>query len=267
LDEARALLSAGGPVAASVAPSFAAKYGDALIRRLPSALRRLGFKFVCETAEGAKYVTDKSFEKPLSGITGSVCTACPAVVGYVEKYRPDYIGALIPVVSPMIAHGRLIKEKHPGCGVIFIGPCAAKKQEILRPENAGAVDVVLTFAELAEWFESENIQLENCTESSFDRFYAIGEARLFPIQGGMLKTGGIHSDGTQADVLHVSGAEDVMGLFADNADFEGMLIEPLFCKGGCVGGPCFGGADDAGPNLFNRREKVIRYALTAPNDT
>ncbi|MDR2735174.1 MAG: 4Fe-4S binding protein [Spirochaetota bacterium] len=256
LDEAKALLAGGGITAASIAPSFAARFPGALGSRLPSALRRLGFKFAAETAEGAKYVTDQSFAQPQ---TGSICTACPTVVHLMEKYHPEYLEALIPVVSPMIAHGRMLKEQYPGCAVIFIGPCAAKKQEIMRPENAGAVDIVLTFTELAEWLASENIQLENCSESSFDQSHEIGSARLFPILGGMLKTGGIQSDGTQINVLHISGAEDILGMFSENPDFDGKLIEPLFCKGGCINGPCFGREE----SQFARRENVIRYAEAA----
>jgi iron only hydrogenase large subunit-like protein len=262
LEEARSLLAGGGSVAASIAPSFATMFPGALSLRLPAALRRLGFRFVGETAEGAKYVADQSFIKPR---TGGVCTACPAVVNLVEKYHPKFLDALIPVVSPMIAHGRMIKDKFPGAAVIFIGPCTAKKQEILRPENKDAVDVVLTFTEFSGWLSSEEIHLENCSESSFDRLYEVGEARLFPIQGGMLKTGGIHSDGTQANVLHMSGAEEIMELFSDNQAFENKLIEPLFCKGGCIGGPCFRDEETsaASQSLFTRRENIILYAAQA----
>jgi len=261
LEEAKALLESGRIAAASIAPSFAAMFPGALSRRIPSALRQLGFKFVSETAEGAKYVTEQSFITPQKG---SICTACPAVVNLIEKYHSDYLDTLIPVVSPMIAHGRIIKEQHPDCAVIFIGPCAAKKQEVLRPENAGAIDVVITFTELLEWLSSQNIQLDNCSESSFDQFYETGDARLFPIQGGMLKTGSIQNDGTQANVIHLSGAEDILELFSGNIDLDGKLIEPLFCKGGCIGGPCYGSeGESADRNLFTRRESVIRYAETA----
>jgi len=262
LEEARALLDGDKIVAASIAPSFAARFPGALSHRIPSALRQLGFKYVCETAEGAKYVTEQSFTTPQKG---SICTACPAIVNLIEKYHSNYLEALIPVVSPMIAHGRMLKEQHKDCAVIFIGPCAAKKQEISRPENVGAIDVVLTFAELLQWLLSENIQLENCSESNFDQFNDIGDARLFPIMGGMLKTGNIQNDGTQANVLHLSGAEDVIDLFSDSPNLYGKLIEPLFCKGGCVGGPCFGSNEpvEYDHNLFARRENIIKYADAA----
>jgi len=263
LEDAKALLASDRPVAVSIAPSFAAMYPAVLCRRLPSALRKLGFRFVAETAEGAKYVTDKSFNTPQNA---SICTACPAVVGLVEKYYPRYIDALIQIVSPMVAHSRIIKERHPECAVIFIGPCAAKKQEIARPENSDSIDIALTFTELTEWFASENIELEQCSESAFDRFYEIGDARLFPIQGGMLKTGDIQCDGTQADVIHISGADDVIALFDDNLDLTGKIIEPLFCKGGCISGPAFGSKDTSEQNLYTRRQSVIHYATAKIDD-
>jgi len=47
------LLASGEPVACSVAPSFAAAFEPWQQRRLPSALRQLGFSYVGETAIGA----------------------------------------------------------------------------------------------------------------------------------------------------------------------------------------------------------------------
>ncbi|MDR1643865.1 MAG: 4Fe-4S binding protein [Clostridiales bacterium] len=253
--EAKEIFASGKTVVASVAPSFAAMYPGPLGRRLPSALRRLGFKLVSETAEGAKYSAVKSFGDNPSG----VCTACPAVVNFVEKHRPEFLDSLIPVVSPMIAHGRLLKSIFPGCQVIFIGPCAAKKQEIERPGNAGAIDLALTFQEIDEWLHSEGIYLDDCSESSFDNFFEIGDARLFPLQGGMLKTGNIPNSGTEEDIIHLSGPEDVISVFSGKNDLDGKVIEPLFCKGGCIGGPCF----PSNGELVARRRSVIAYAKEA----
>jgi iron only hydrogenase large subunit-like protein/uncharacterized Fe-S cluster-containing protein len=253
LDDVKALVESGRPLIASVAPSFAALYTGPLVSRLPSALRSLGFRYVSETAEGAKYITEKSLG---DDYLGSVCTACPVVVNYVEKYRPEFIHTLIPVTAPLIAHGRLLKSLHPDAAVIFIGPCAAKKQEIARPENLGAVDVALTFQELKIWLDQEGVNLEECSVSSFDSFFETGEARLFPIQGGMLKTAGILNDGLEADVSHMSGPLEVMGLFSGPSNLMGKKIEPLFCRDGCIGGPSF----VADSTLFERRASLISYA-------
>ena len=263
---ARSIFTEEKVVVASVAPSFPVLFPGVLTRLLPSALRQLGFKYVCETAEGAKHITDQSFAKPFKG---NICTACPAVVNYVEKYRPEHTDKLIPVVSPMVAHGRMLKEKFPDCAVVFIGPCAAKKDESQREENLDAIDYVITFAELLEWFSSEGLQLENCTESDFDKFFEVGEARLFPLHGGMLRTGGIYCDDTQLEVLHLSGSDEVIALFEDSSNIENKLIEPLFCKGGCINGPCF--ESEFNPihntNMFNRRDQIITYASEATKRT
>jgi iron only hydrogenase large subunit-like protein/uncharacterized Fe-S cluster-containing protein len=266
LEAARALVAGARPVIASVAPAFAARYPGPLAARLPSALRRLGFSMCAETAEGARYVTAKSIgpgapgdpaaSAPRAPGRGGVCTACPAVVNYVEKYRPEMLDELIPVVSPMVAHGRMLKAARPGSAVVFIGPCAAKKDELLRPENAGAVDLALTFAELAQWLAEERVAVEDCSESGFDQFADAGLARLFPVSGGMLKTGGLAADGLDGSVFPVTGADEVKNLFAGRPGEGVRTVEPLFCRGGCVMGPAFDG-----PGSFvERRAAVIAWA-------
>jgi uncharacterized Fe-S cluster-containing protein len=248
-------------VAASVAPSFAAVFDGWRATRLPAALRWLGFHYVSETAEGAKFVTEETLSHTEKA---SICTACPAVVNYIEKYRPEYLDMMIPVVSPMIAHAKLLKKRlGPDCAVVFIGPCAAKKQEAKRPENAGVVDVVLTFNELLQWFEEENIDLATCSESGFESFGELNSARLFPLQGGLLKTGHIECDGTNRSVIHLSGADDVMGLFnipAERWDYS--VVEPLFCAGGCINGP----AISTDKNIYLRKQDVIAYAERAAKE-
>ncbi|SHI09999.1 Iron only hydrogenase large subunit, C-terminal domain [Sporobacter termitidis DSM 10068] len=249
------LLESGRMVAASVAPSFAAIFDGPLAARLPSALKRLGFGYVSETAEGAQLVTEETMK---NRDKGAICTACPAVVNFIEKYRPEFVDMLIPVVSPMVAHGRLLKKRlGSDCTVVFIGPCAAKKREAQRPENAGAVDAVLTFTELRSWLADENIDLAACPESRFESFGTLDKARLFPLQGGLLKTGDVPCDGTNADVLHVSGAKDIIDLLDIPKDqWRFSLVEPLFCAGGCINGP--GISSDK--NVFLRKQDVIAYA-------
>ena len=248
------LLASGRKVAASVAPSFAAVFSGWRAARLPSALRRLGFSYVSETAEGALLVAEETVRH---ADKGSICTACPAVVNFIEKYRPEYIDMLIPVVSPMVAHGRMLKKRlGEDAAVVFIGPCAAKKLEAVRPENADAVDAVLTFTELSHWLEEENIELANCSESGFESYGDLSKARLFPLQGGLLKTSDVESDGTSPEVVHLSGAGNVINLLdIPPAKWNFKIIEPLFCENGCINGP--GIATEK--NIFLRKQDVISY--------
>jgi len=260
LEAVKMLIASGQKVAASIAPSFAALYSKPLTQRIPSLLRRMGFRYVSETAEGAEYITKKSFS---SDEKGCICTACPAVVKYTEKYCPELIGNLIPVVSPMVVHARMLKAEFPGCAVVFFGPCAAKKDEADRAENNGAVDFVLTFQELFLWMEEESISLDTCNVSGFDHVHAMNDARLFPIEGGMLKTGGIDSSPENTEIICISGAEEVITLFSDkNAVNAARRIEPLFCKGGCIGGPAF----PKEKSLFDRQKRIVSYWKDTQNN-
>jgi iron only hydrogenase large subunit-like protein len=259
LDEVKAILSSGSFCACSVAPSFAALLDPDRAFRLPSALRSLGFDYVSETAEGAEYVTEKSFA---AGTKGSLCTCCPVVVNYVEMYKPSFLGELVPVVSPMVAHGRLLKEARDDCAVVFVGPCAAKKDEARRPENLGAVDAVLTFGELFEWFEEAGINLENCIESGFDSVYPVKNARLFPLEGGMLKTGNLAIDPADASVMALTGPANVISYIESaNRETGGKRVESMFCPGGCADGPGFPSNDTP----HQRKTKLIAYNIRAGN--
>jgi iron only hydrogenase large subunit-like protein/uncharacterized Fe-S cluster-containing protein len=258
LEAVKKLLAGERPVVASVAPSFPAVFRCWRALRLPAALRLLGFAHVTETAEGADRITEASFKHAPAG---SICTACPAVVNYIELYRPDYVDLLIPVLSPMVAHGKMLKERYGSdCAVVFIGPCAAKKSEAKRPEHVGVVDEVLTFTELLTWLDEENIDLAACPESAFETGAYNSLARLFPLPGGMLKTGNIACDGTEDAVLHISGANEVMDIFSIPArEWWFRTVEPLFCRGGCINGPAF----PREKNIYQRRSAVIEYAAKA----
>lgn len=261
LDVVKDMLHEGYNVVASVAPSFAALFSGWKALRLPAALRMLGFSHVSETAEGAEQVSIRSVDNNSSA---SICTACPSVVNYIEKYHPEYIDMMIPVTSPMVMHGRMLKKRYGSdCKVVFIGPCVAKKQEALRPENRDAIDAVLTFEELENWFAEENIDLSTCPESGFESFGNLVNARLFPIQGGMLKTCHIDCDNTELSVLHVSGADNLIKLLDIPPQEWGYdIVEPLFCENGCINGPCFHSSDED-LNIFQLKNSVISYAKKA----
>lgn len=249
--------------AASIAPSFAALFNNWQRKRLASALRSLGFRYVGQTSQGAYQVAQATLAAVRKN-KGAACisTACPAVVNFVEKYRPELSSRLVPVVSPMIAHGRMLKQKlGKECRVIFIGPCVAKKSEVQRPEHAGIVDVALTFRELLEWFERKGVNLSGCEESGFDE-EPVENAQFFPLPGGLVRTAGLESDGLELDVLETSGPLEVKSLIDSVSGHKHyFLLEPLFCEGGCIAGPGMGGDT----NLFSRRKELIEYALETKN--
>lgn len=260
VDRAMRIIGAGGPVAATLAPSFAAYFPPDQRGKLPAALRALGFAHVAETAIGA-YAVGRGVRELVEAAPDAchICTACPAVVSYVEQYEPDLAPNLTPVVSPMVAHAREIKQRiGDSARVIFIGPCVAKKAEAELPEHSGLVDCVLTFAELEEWFNRADISIDAYEERPFDEQPG-GDARFFPLPGGLARTASLTTDLLGMDTLAVSGIEELrQGLDVARGARRPMLIEPLFCPQGCVNGPGM----PAPGNMYARRADLLDYART-----
>ena len=86
------------------------------IGQVRSALLRLGFADVRETSEGAALVTAEYARLLEEGtMENIITTCCPSVNDLIEKYYPQLTPWMAPVVSPMIAHGMMLK-KHLGTG-------------------------------------------------------------------------------------------------------------------------------------------------------
>ena len=182
LDKAKAIIRRGGPVYASIAPSFVANYPGATIASMRKALKELGFTDAQETAVGAEVIKtyyDKQIDEGKADVVISSC--CHSINLLIQKHFPACLEHLADVMSPMQAHCLDIKKRYPGAKTVFVGPCVAKKDE--ADYYKGIVDAVLTFEELSEWMKEEKIELENETDS--DEY---SRARFFPTTGGILKT-------------------------------------------------------------------------------
>lgn len=250
----KTLLARGEKVIASLAPSFVSCLPYANPLGVVSALRRLGFAFVQETSLGAEIVS-AAHRELLHARRPLISSACPATVSLVEKYHPEAIPFLAPLVSPAVAHGRYLKKRFPGAYVVFIGPCVAKKAEIEDPEVAGAVDVAITFQELAAWFREAGIDPDNCEQGSFDGPVP-SRARLFAADGGLLKTVNA-GELLSMECVAVSGIDNCQEMIRHFLDGTAppLLVELLACPGGCISGP---GA--AVPwDLYERRARLIKY--------
>ncbi|MDN5347413.1 MAG: hypothetical protein PWP65_977 [Clostridia bacterium] len=259
VDKVKAFL-AGGKAIACLAPSFVAEFHPAWPGQVVAALRKLGFYEVHEVAFGAHLVTQEYLtylREEADGRQGLISTPCPAVVSLVEKYFPRLLPQLIPVVSPMIALGRYLKtKKGPHVKTVFIGPCVAKKAEALEDGLAGAVDAVLTFAELKELLHVQGIDPETLGESPFNNdFPYLG--RLYPIGGGLLRSTGIAADILENRVLVVEGRDDCLEFLRaiNEGKMVPQLVDMLFCKG-CINGPMM--QNEYSP--FRRRRIVADFA-------
>lgn len=255
-----ALLAAGGPVYVSLAPSFAAEFAGVSPEQMTAALRRLGFAGVSETALGAEQVS-AALSRMLkdSGPRVMLSSACPVAVEYIRKYAPAAAPLLSPVMSPMLAHARLLRREFgDGIGVVFIGPCIAKKREADDcPELVGAA---LTFEDLREWFRERKIQPERLAPDAGGGFVprAAGRGGLYPVEGGMIA--GIDAAG--ASFMSFSGMKSITAALTGLDGFRGprpLFLELLACEGGCINGP-----KTSKPRaLAVKRQRIADYAGSA----
>lgn len=230
LEKVKVLIQSGDPVFVSLAPSFIANYDGIGINGMRSALKKLGFADAEETAIGATIVKTE-YESMLAAETRDVVisSCCHSVNLLVQKYFPDEIKNLADVLSPMQAHAKDIKRRHPNAKVVFVGPCVAKKDE--AEYYNGIVDAVLTFEEITEWLKAEKIELVADMDD-----YEKSRARFFPTTGGILKTMARQADYTY---LAIDGVENCIAALKDieSGKIHKCFIEMSACVGSCVGGP------------------------------
>lgn len=254
------LLASGRPVAACIAPSFPAEFPELSAPRLVGAVRELGFSFVQEVAFGADLVA-RRYRELLEGPIERryIGTTCPAVVSYVERYHPRLVEVLAPVASPMVATARVLRRLHgPDLGIVFIGPCIAKKGEDRWPGTDPDVDEILTFEELREMWRLAGIDPSVAEASEFDPPRA-GSGAIFPVSRGMLQAAGVPEDLTLGEVVSADGrsafVDAVKELESGDLDGATRLLE-LLCCNGCVMGS--GMTSTSAP--YKRRALVTRSA-------
>ena len=243
LTRAKHLLNSGKDVYVSLAPSWITEFEGISSEQMIASLRRLGFKGVGETAVGAEEVTAsvaKILEQNSRGLFLS--TACPAVVEYINKYMPQMSKYFTPLLSPLLAHCRLMKEKlGHDIEVVFIGPCIAKKLEADR--HPDLLSLSLTFADLHQWLKDSGINPTEIRTSVYDKFalQKAAEGTAYPIEGGMIETIKPYTASKNAYMTQITGIKHIRKEL-ENLDIEAidrpMFVECLACPGGCVSGPC-----------------------------
>lgn len=231
VEKVKVMIQSGEPVIASMAPSFIANYDGVGIDAMREGLQKLGFADVEETAIGATMVkTDyerlvHEKQKPVI-----ISSACASVNLLIQKHYPEMIKYLADTLSPMQAHCRDIKRRNPEAKTVFIGPCVAKKDEAQR--YPGIVDAALTFEELTEWLEKENIRLEKKMDNNPESL-----ARIFPTVAGILRT--MKDRNPEYEYVAVDGIENCIAALEDVAagHVSNCFMEMSACKGSCVNGP------------------------------
>ncbi len=239
-------------VAAVVAPSFPAEFSDFPDHRLLiGMIKALGFDYVSEVSFGADLVADRY--KNLISVNKDfyISSDCPSIVKYIQYYHPALVDKLAPIVSPMVAMARVMREKYgKDTGIVFIGPCVAKKAE------SNEIDEAITYTELRDLFLQLGISSKNIMPVDFDPPVG-GRGAIFPVTRGLLQTANINDDAITGNIIAAEGRIDFQGALKE---FEAGLIKnqhmELLCCEGCIMGP---GLSKNGKQ-YNRRALVSSYA-------
>ncbi len=236
----------GDKVIAIVAPAFIGQFGKhSTPGKFIAAMKQLGFARIVEVAVGADMCTieeAKDFMEKVPAEQKYMATSCcPAWHSMVHKLFPSEAKNISMTLTPMVFTARLMKKKYPGCKVVFVGPCAAKKLEAIRETIRSDVDFVLTFEELQGMFEAKEINFETI-EPMYDLNEGTAAGRGFAVSGGVAKAVQdlIQQEHPDAEVktARAEGLRECRKLMtlAKAGKYNGYLLEGMACPGGCVAG-------------------------------
>lgn len=245
----KAIRSNKEPSYALVAPAFLGQFSPEVTPgKLRTALKKIGFDGMVEVSLFADILTLKEaleFNHNISKETDFQLTSCccPIWIAMIRKIYNSLMPHVPGSVSPMIASGRTIKQLHPDSLTVFIGPCMAKKSEAKEADIAGAIDYVLTFAEIKDVFEAMGIDPSQMEESEKDHSSRAG--RIYARTGGVSEAVKLTAKRLKPEnpiSVRTKQADGVPGckamineLLAGNIDAN--FYEGMGCVGGCVGGP------------------------------
>ena len=261
---AKKLLRNGRRVVVSLAPEFVNQCEGATPAQWIHALKLLGFYAVSEMALGAEMVS-ASVRERMQGAPPRVwiSSACPVVVDYIGKYRADCLAHLVPLLSPLLSHCKMLRAHYGDeIGIVYVGSCIAKKNE--AEQHPELLDVALTFAEMERWLAEEGLRLKTMLPTAADHFEPVEarEGALCAIEGGMSR-GIAGQDGIDTlQCMAFSGLANIEQALRGIGDWRAdrnLFFEMSACPGGCINGPMA----IRSSSVARRRFEILRSARPA----
>lgn len=263
-------------VYAMIAPAIEGQFGDVSVTAIKAAIKDLGFKDVVEVALGADAVAYREAEEVIENAKNgkkTTSSCCPAFVNLVEKHYPSLVENVSTTVSPMVATARHIKSNDPSAKLVFIGPCIAKKNEVIS-HYKNEIEYVLTFEELQAMFEVKEIDFskyEGLPEEATK--YGKGFAKSGGVTNAVLEV--LEEKGSDINLKAVkcSGADECKRalLMLKNGRLTEDFIEGMACEQGCINGPAKVKDVMAARKIFdkyydNKNEEIIQNNINKEMD-
>lgn len=226
---------------AVVAPAIAASFPDKYLR-INGWLKSLGVQACFDTSFGAE-LTVKSYLEYIKASHPKTVIAqpCPAIVTFIEIYKPELIPYLAPADSPMMHTIKMIKEFYPqykNHKVVIISPCYAKRREF---DEVGLGDYNVTFQSIRQYMEEQHIDLDIYPENDYDNPPA-ERGVLFSSPGGLLRTALREVKAEDITARKIEGTHIIYHYLNEfdktiAKNIQPLLIDCLNCEFGCNTGP------------------------------
>ncbi|HPP88151.1 MAG TPA: [Fe-Fe] hydrogenase large subunit C-terminal domain-containing protein, partial [bacterium] len=234
-------LSKGIPIVAIAAPAVASNFPYKYLK-LNTWLKSKGVKAIFDVSFGAE-LTIKSYLEYVKASNPKCVIAqpCPAIVTFIEIYKPELITYLSPAHSPMLHTIAMVKNfytQYRNCKFVVISPCLAKRREF-NETNLG--DYNVTIANLNRYFENNNISLNALQDTEYDNPPA-ERAVLFSTPGGLMRTAMREIPQIMEATRKIEGnpliyhyLEKLIDII--NANKSPLIVDCLNCEFGCNAGP------------------------------
>lgn len=221
-------------VSVTLAEEFGLKPGKDIHGIIVSALKKIGFDIVFDTAFGADLSVMEMAEELLNNIEEKekntlFASVCPAWVKYAEQFWPQHISKISAVKSPQQLLGSVIKNHYAReSGIpaekiysVSVSPCIAKKFEAQREEMTSKgindIDNVITTRELAKLIRLYGVDIHSLDSELSDEPYGIRSTagRLSAVSGGyteaLLRTFYFKQSGKELSVLKIQELRGLKG--------------------------------------------------------
>ncbi|MCG0275228.1 MAG: [FeFe] hydrogenase, group A [Thermosediminibacteraceae bacterium] len=241
-------------VRVSLGEEFGLERGAIVTKKIPAALRRLGFDRVFDTDFGADLTIMEEghefIERLQNGGKLPLITSCsPGWIKFCEHYYPEFLENLSTCKSPQQMFGAVAKTYYAQkmgidpskIFVVSIMPCTAKKFECQRPEMRSSgyqdVDVVLTTREISRMLKEAGINLASLPDEEFDDPLGIstGAGAIFGATGGVmeaaLRTVYEVLTGQELKNLDFTDVRGVEGIKEATVEINGMKINVAVAHG------------------------------------
>jgi len=221
-------------------------------------IRELGFDYVVEAAFGADLVAQK-YKELFNSFHGKyyLSTKCPALVNHVERYYPDLVENLAPIVNPIIAMAKVVREKYgQDVKIVSLSPCVPSKDDVkFFNKSDGEIQAVLSFIELRKLFKENGVTEKKVEFSEFDPPFArIGG--LFPMSHGLFQAAEIDNSMLRGNIISTEGRNNFLRSleeFQRSSDLN-QHLDLFYCEG-CI----MGAGTSKGGRKFSRRSQVLQY--------